>query len=141
MLLEKSTMKDVGVGDLAYIKAESRLKMEESPNYKKLGNPTNSRYSKTFHIADAVAMFVIDENIFDCKSLVRVIGVYATTYNVKNNMCKSLSKGKSFIVERESLGLMINPEDISNAKTDMWINRAIQEGFDFTKRDISWVSN
>lgn len=128
MLLEKNTIKDVGVGDFCYINDEDRMAMMNSYNYKKTGN-NNNRWAKSSHIVDMTVMYIVSENVLDCSNLIKIIPVSSSLYNARKHMVQQLSKGKYYIVNKSSLKLIDDKEIIKDCKENKWIANAVSIGF------------
>ena len=137
MLLEKSKIKDVCKGDFCQTIYESKEAMINSGDYKSHGNPNDLGYNKSSHLADMDIMYVTADNVFDQKSLIKVIPVSCDNYNIKRDLINQLNKGKYYLVQRASVRLIVDRAIINSAKEDYSVNKAIRKGFN----DIPWEGN
>lgn len=128
MLLEKNTIKDVGVGDFCYINDKDRIAMMNSYHYKKTGS-NNNRWPKDSHIVDMEVMYVVSEDVLDCSNLIKIIPVSSGLHAVRKHMVRQLSIGKYYIVNRSSLKLIDDKEIIKDCKNNRWVTGAISVGF------------
>tara|TARA_R110000772_G_scaffold72323_1_gene157786 strand:- start:41 stop:469 length:429 start_codon:yes stop_codon:yes gene_type:complete len=141
MIFKRKEGKPAGVGNFCYIKEEVIDKMMESESERTYYGKVNK---ESFKMSDVKMVYVNKESIysnlfFEVAVLFIQEGAYSSWRKVEHNC----SKGKTFLVRKESLSIL-SQEKVNNFlkilpnRTGMHIKNCMENGYNVL--DFSWES-